>query len=91
MSYYLLNVLASRDLEKIAEDFKLINLESGERFFYEFKRKCQLIVASPHDGKSYAEIRPNIRGLSFERYIIFYRSLDYGVEILRVLSISRDL
>ncbi|MGL6338613.1 MAG: type II toxin-antitoxin system RelE/ParE family toxin, partial [Waterburya sp.] len=48
------------------------------------------LVAFPNSGKSYAEIRPKLRGLSFEGYIIFYRILDDGVEILRVLSGRRN-
>lgn len=90
MSRYLLNVLASRDLSKIADYFESTNLEAGERFFGEFNRKCQQLIAFPNSGKSYAEIRPDLRGLSFEGYIIFYRILDDGVEILRVLSGRRN-
>ena len=71
MPRYLLNVLASRDLEEIADYFESINLEAGDRFFYKFNLKCQQLVAFPKSGKSYAEIRPNLRGLSFSGYIIF--------------------
>ena len=90
MPRYLLNVLASRDLEEIADYFESTNLEAGERFFREFNRKCQQLIAFPNSGKSYAEIRPNLRGLSFSGYIIFYRILDDDVEILRVLSGRRN-
>lgn len=90
MSRYLLNVLASRDLSEIADYFESTNLEAGERFFSEFNRKCQQLTAFPSSGKSYAEIRPDLRGLSFEGYVIFYRILDDGVEILRVLSGRRN-
>lgn len=86
MSRYLLNVLASRDLSEIADYFESSNLEAGESFFREFNRQCQQLVTLPNSGKSYAEIRPDLRGLSFEGYIIFYRILDDGIEILLVLS-----
>lgn len=90
MSRYLLNVLASRDLTEIADYFESTNLEAGESFFREFNRKCQQLIAFPNSGKSYADIRSDLRGLSFEGYIIFYRILDDGVEILRVLSGRRN-
>ncbi len=83
---YFINVLASQDLNGIAEYFAQTNLEAGERFFCEFNRKCQQLIAFPYSGKSYAEIRADLRGLSFEKYIIFYRLLDNGIEILRVVS-----
>ncbi len=44
----------------------------------------------PNSGKSYAKIRPDLRGLSLEGYVIFYRILDDGIEILRVVSGRRD-
>lgn len=63
---------------------------AGERFFRAFNRKCQQLVAFPDSGKSYAAIRPGLRGVSLEGYIIFYRILDDGIEILRVVSGRRD-
>ncbi|MEH2023445.1 type II toxin-antitoxin system RelE/ParE family toxin [Nostoc sp.] len=64
--------------------------EAGERFFSEFNRKCQQIVAFPNSGKSYAKIRPDLRGVSLQGYIVFYKVLDDGIEILRVVSGRRN-
>ncbi|MUL35559.1 type II toxin-antitoxin system RelE/ParE family toxin [Gloeocapsopsis dulcis] len=91
MSRYVINVLASRDLNEIADYFFATSLEAGERFFREFNRKCQQLVAFPNSGKSYLEIRTDLRGLPLEGYIIFYRVLDDGIEILRVVSGRRNL
>jgi toxin ParE1/3/4 len=91
MSRYIINVLASQDLNAIADYFTENNLEAGERFFSDFNRKCQQLVAFPNSGKSYGQIRPNLRGLSLEGYIIFYRVLNDGIEILRVASGRRNL
>jgi toxin ParE1/3/4 len=90
MSRYVINVLASQDLNAIADYFAENNLEAGEKFFRAFNRKCQQLVAFPSSGKSYAAIHPQLRGLSLEGYIIFYRILDDGIEILRVVSGRRD-
>lgn len=90
MSRYVINILASRDLNDIAEYFANNNVAAGEEFFREFNRRCQQLVNFPNLGKSYAEIRPDLRALSFKGYIIFYRVLDDGVEILRVLSGRRN-
>jgi len=90
MSRYVINILASRDLNAITDYFAANNLDAGERFFREFNRKCQQLVAFPNSGKSYAQIRPDLRGLSFEGYIIFYRVLNDGIEILRVVSGRRN-
>jgi len=90
MSRYVINVLASQDLNEIADYFAENSIEAGERFFNAFNRKCQQLVAFPNSGKSYAEIRPGLRGISLEGFIIFYRILDDGIEILRVVSGRRD-
>ena len=90
MSRYVINVLASQDLNEIADYFAENNIEAGERFFHGFNRKCQQLVAFPNSGKSYAVIHPGLRGLSLEGYIIFYRILDDGIEILRVVSGRRN-
>jgi len=90
MKRYVINILASRDLNEIADYFAENSLEAGERFFIAFNRKCQQLVAFPNSGKSYASIRPDLRGISLEKYVIFYRILDDGIEILRVVSGRRD-
>lgn len=90
MKYYVINILASQDLNEIADYFVKNSVEAGEQFFREFNRKCQQLVSFPKSGKSYAKIRANLRGLSFQGYIIFYRVLDDGIEILRVVSGRRD-
>ncbi|MEH2262135.1 type II toxin-antitoxin system RelE/ParE family toxin [Nostoc sp.] len=90
MSRYVINILASRDINEIADYFAETNVEAGERFFSEFNRKCQQLVAFPKSGKSYAKIRPDLRGISLQGYIVFYRLLDDGIEILRVVSGRRN-
>ncbi|MFB2935332.1 type II toxin-antitoxin system RelE/ParE family toxin [Aerosakkonemataceae cyanobacterium BLCC-F154] len=52
MSRYVINILASEDLNAIADYFAENNLEAGERFFREFNRKCQQLVAFPNSGKA---------------------------------------
>lgn len=90
MSRYVINILASRDLNEIADYFAENSLEAGDLFFRDFNRKCQQLVAFPNSGKSYVKIRPDLRGLSLEGYVIFYKILDDGIEILRVVSGRRD-
>jgi toxin ParE1/3/4 len=91
MNRYVINILASRDLNEIAEYFSQNSLEAGEQFFQEFNRKCQQIVTFPNSGKSYAEIHNDLRGLPLQGYVIFYRVLDDGIEILRVANGRRNL
>jgi toxin ParE1/3/4 len=90
MSRYVINLLASRDLNDIADYFAENSLKAGDRFFRAFNRKCHQLVNFPNSGKSYAEIHPALRGLSLEGYVVFYRMLEDGIEILRVVNGRRD-
>jgi toxin ParE1/3/4 len=67
MSRYVINILASRDLNEIADRFAETNLEAGEQFFRDFNRKFQQLVTFPSSGKSYAEIRSDLRVVSGRR------------------------
>lgn len=91
MSQYIISPSASRDLDEIADYFLTSNLETGEKLFREFNKKCQNLASFPSMGRSYAQINPKLRGIPLDGYVIFYRVLDDGVEILRVVSARRDL
>jgi toxin ParE1/3/4 len=41
MNRYVINVLATQDLNEIADYFAENNVEAGEAFFLAFNRKCQ--------------------------------------------------
>ncbi len=91
MNRYVINILATQDLNQIADYFFDYNIDAGEKFFREFNQKCKQLVLFPKSGKSYDYIREGLRGLSFKNYIIFYHILGEDIEILRVISGRRDL
>ncbi|MBD2207558.1 type II toxin-antitoxin system RelE/ParE family toxin [Calothrix sp. FACHB-1219] len=91
MSNYIISPSASRDLNEIADYFLARNLEAGEKLFREFNKKCQNLANFPSMGRSYAHIKPSLRGLPLDGYVILYQVLDDGIEILRVVSGYRDL
>ncbi|MBR8832888.1 MAG: type II toxin-antitoxin system RelE/ParE family toxin [Stigonema ocellatum SAG 48.90 = DSM 106950] len=88
---YFINILATQDLKEIADYFTANSVEAGEQFFRKFDRRCEQLINFPTIGRSYAEIRSYLRGLPLDGYIIFYRVLGDGVEILRVINARRDL
>ena len=82
---------ASQDLDEISDYFLAQNIEAGERFVQTFTQKCTHLARYPYIGKSYAHLRPGLRGLGLMSYIIIYRVVGDEVEILRVISGYRDL
>jgi toxin ParE1/3/4 len=91
MTSFIINAIASRDLDEIAEyHFNQGTLEAGKRFFYEFDRKCKQLVAFPQSGKSYADVRSDLRGILLGSYVIFYCIYPDRIEIVRVLNGRRN-
>jgi toxin ParE1/3/4 len=91
MTQYIINVRATQDLSEISEYLAGISLERSDRFLQDFDRKCLQIVNFPLSGKSYGELRSDLRGMIFQGYLIFYRVLENEVEIMRVVAGRRDL
>jgi toxin ParE1/3/4 len=91
MSNLIISPSASRDLNQIADYFLEVNLEAGEKLFQEFNKKCQKLAMFPNMGRSYSQIRDDLRGLPLDGYIILYKVIDDGIEILRIVSGRQDL
>jgi toxin ParE1/3/4 len=91
MKRHIISQPAIKDLEKIIDYFSSRNVDAGERFINEFDKKCKNLANFPNMGRSYDDIKPSLRGLPLADYIIFYRIIDDGIEIIRVVSGYRDL
>ncbi|MGA9380538.1 MAG: type II toxin-antitoxin system RelE/ParE family toxin [Phormidium sp.] len=86
-----------RDLSELATYIAEGNLEAAERFLVAAEETFKLLGEMPQIGKvrecfnsNLMEIRQRaIKG--FRNYLIFYRSLDNGVEILRVVHGAREI
>ncbi len=85
-----ITVPASRDLAEISDCFLERSVDAGERFVEAFSQKCQQLARYPYIGRSYAQLRPGLRGLLLMNYIVFYQVSEDSIEILRVLSGYRD-
>lgn len=91
MSEYIISQPAIRDLESISSYFADVNVETGERFLLGFSKRCQQIAKFPGSGRSYDNLQVGLRGLPLEGYIILYRVMDDGIEIVRVVNGRQDL
>lgn len=82
---------ATRDLDAIGDYFVERNVEAGERLSQEFVRKCERLIQFPNMGRSYAHIKVGLRGIPLDGYIIFYKVVEDGIEVLRVISGRQNL
>ena len=85
-------VPASRDLEKIIDyiaDER--GLDAAESYLKKINQKCQALASFPSMGKRRDELFPMARSFPIDNYLIFYRPITEGIEVLRVVSGYQDL
>jgi toxin ParE1/3/4 len=91
MSQYVISPEAIRDLDEITSYFADRNVNAGDRLLDEFTKKCRYLTQFPLMGRRYLEVRSYLRGIPMQNYIVFYRILDDGIEIMRVVRGDRDI
>jgi toxin ParE1/3/4 len=61
------------------------------RFLDKIDERVKLLADNPHAGEARPDLGTNVRGFPVGNYIIFYRPIENGIEVLRVLHGSRDI
>lgn len=64
---------------------------NADRFISTVDAKFVSLAAQPHMGRARPELpRENLRSFPVGRYVILYRLLPDGIEVVRVLHGARD-
>ena len=71
----------------IAQD----NPRAADRLLDEIEDKCSLLAANPQLGPARRDIAPDCRYFPVGRYLILYRLIPDGIEVVRVVQGSRRL
>jgi toxin ParE1/3/4 len=73
-------------------------LEPAEKFLEAAEHSFMFLAANPEIGARWdsshprlADIRMHSMAKPYRKYVVFYRVIEHGVEILTVLHSSRDL
>ena len=82
---------AHLDLVEIGDYIAQDSAETAARFVRRLEDHCTLLSNRPLMGRPRDEIRPGLRSVRYGRYAIFYRAIEGGVEIARVIHSARDL
>lgn len=92
MARYVVTGRAREDLDTIwrytAEHW---SLDQAERLNQQFHQRFQSLAEQPRSGQSRPDLAPRIRSVSVQSFVIIYRPIDDGVEIVRVAHGSRRL
>jgi toxin ParE1/3/4 len=70
----------------IAQD----NLEAADKFIHAIVSRFPKLAAMSLTGRQREELSPRLRSFPLARHVIFYRPMENGIEIVRVLHGARD-
>lgn len=71
----------------IAED----KPQAATRLIHTIDEKCAMLAENPQLGPTRPDIAPELRYFAVENYLILYREVADGLEIVRVLHGARNL
>jgi toxin ParE1/3/4 len=83
--------LAERDLLRIWRNIAEYDDLIADRFLLTLGERISSLYEFPDRGAARFEIGKGVRILIEGKYLIIYRKLDSGVEVLRVVHGARDL
>jgi toxin ParE1/3/4 len=81
---------AQRDLNETLVYIAKDKPGAALRFVERLQAKCDLLLSQPLLGEDCSELRPDMRRLRYQKYLIFYRFTDEKVEVVRVIHGARD-
>lgn len=82
---------ALQDLREIYNFIARDNIDAAERLEQRLDKRCRAAAENPGIGRKRDEFRPDIRSINEGSYLIFYRQIEDGIEILRILHGARSL
>ncbi|MBL9091388.1 MAG: type II toxin-antitoxin system RelE/ParE family toxin [Planctomycetaceae bacterium] len=82
---------ASRELEEISDRIALDRPSASEKWLRETFRLFEILAAQPEAGERvHTRSLGSARRVAHGNYIIYYRPLPNGAEVLRVIHGARD-
>lgn len=91
MSKVLKTPQAEEDLVEVWLYIVQDNPRAADRFLTLVDKKCRTLARSPKMGRHRDELAPDLRSFPLGDYVIFYRPIESGIEVIRVLSGYRDV
>ena len=82
---------ADRDLWEIVLYIAAEHEQAAYRLIDTIDEKLDMLAQFPHAGVERPELLKDLRSFPVGRYLIFYRPIEDGIEVLRVLHGARDL
>ena len=93
MARVIRTAIASADLKQIARYIakKSESRSIAIRFLDAVERRLHLHATQPEMGQRRPDLGDDVRHFSIGHYVVFYRPVEAGIEVLRIVHGSRDV
>jgi toxin ParE1/3/4 len=91
MRRYRLTFEAERDLNEIADFVAARNPAAAQRLVNRMEARCKALAGMPGMGRPREELARNLRSSHVAKYVVFYRSTQYGIDVIRIIHGARDI
>ncbi len=82
---------AQADLEGIFDYLDSQSTQAADRFAAKFEQTCDLHARHPQIGAGSEVYASMLRHFTVWNYAIFYRPVDDGIELIRIIHGARDI
>jgi toxin ParE1/3/4 len=91
MNQFRVSDSARADLDEIWFVIAQDNPVAADLFLQRIISRFPLLTSMPYMGRARKELAPDLRSFPVRNYVIFYRSTEGGIEVVRILHGARDL
>ena len=67
------------------------NERAADELITSFERKLKLLATMPEMGKDESDLAEKLRSFPIGNYILFYREVSDGIQLIRALHGARDI
>jgi toxin ParE1/3/4 len=79
------------DYEEIWTYLAVRDLAAADRLVDQFDATLEVIASTPRMGRNVNELTLGLRSFPVGNYLIFYRPLEDGIQLIRLLHGARDI
>jgi len=91
MTRYIFSPLAREDFQNIHDYIAAQVPDAALDFVTRLELTCEKLASLPEIGRSREELAAGIRSFPVARHLIFYRIIEDGVEIVRILHGAQNI
>ncbi|KAB8332685.1 type II toxin-antitoxin system RelE/ParE family toxin [Scytonema tolypothrichoides VB-61278] len=91
MSRFKISTQAALDIENIWNYVAKDNPQAADNLFDKLRESFPKLAKFPQMGRLRSELAPSLRSFPVGSYLIFYRPIEQGIEIVRLLRGSQDI